>query len=45
MKKTTSLKIEPIIWDDLKVYCAKKKISMSLFIEKVIEKELGDNCE
>lgn len=45
MKTTKSLKIEPEIWMDLKVHCAKKKMSMSLFIEKAIQDKMEEEDE
>ena len=39
-KKTTSLKINPIVWKRVKLYCIEKEIEISDWLEKLIEKEL-----
>jgi len=41
-KKTTSIKVEPELWKDLKVYCAGKEITMNLFIERQIKKGMEE---
>jgi len=42
-RKTTSIKINPDIWDKFKIYAIQKKIDMSELLEKMIEKELKKN--
>ena len=37
-----TFKIHPELWIKLKVYCAKKDIKISDFLEKLIEKEVFD---
>jgi len=39
-RKTTSIKIQPSIWEDFKIYCIKQKIGMSKKMEELIKKEL-----
>ena len=39
-RKTTSIKINPEIWDKFKIYAIQKKIDMSDLLEKMIKKEL-----
>jgi len=39
-RKTTSIKINPTIWDNFKIYAIQKKVDMSELLEKMIEKEL-----
>lgn len=40
-RKTTSIKINPEIWDKFKIYAIKKKIDMSEILEEMIEKLIG----
>jgi len=40
-RKTTSIKINPDIWDKFKIYAIQKKVDMSELLEKMIEKELN----
>ena len=42
-RKTTSIKINPEIWDKFKILAINKKIDMSEYLEKMIEKELEKN--
>jgi len=42
-RKTTSIKINPTIWDNFKIYAIQKKVDMSELLEKMIEKELKKN--
>jgi hypothetical protein len=39
-KKTTSIKINPELWQEVKIYCIKQKIDISDWLEKIINKEL-----
>lgn len=39
-RKTTSLKIEPELWKEVKIHCITKDIDISDWIENVIRKEL-----
>jgi len=39
-RKTTSIKINPDVWDRFKIYAIQKKIDMSELLEKMIEKEV-----
>jgi hypothetical protein len=38
---TSSIRIEPKLWMDFKLYCIKNKIAMSEKLEEMIKKELG----
>jgi len=40
LRVTTSLKIKPSVRDKFKVHCIEKKIDMSKFLEKLMEKEM-----
>lgn len=40
MKKTTSLKIDPELWKEVKKHCIDKEIDISDYIEEVIKKDL-----
>ena len=41
MKRVTkSLKIDPELWKEVKVYCAKEEIDISVYIENMIKKDL-----
>ena len=39
-KKTTSIKIDPDIWKEIKKHCIDKDIDISDFIENIAKKEL-----
>lgn len=39
-RKTTSIKINPEIWNKFKIYCIGKNKDMSDILEKLIEKEV-----
>lgn len=39
-KKTTSLKIDDVIWKEVKIHCIKKDIEISKYIEKLIKGDL-----
>lgn len=39
-KKTTSIKINPELWQEVKIYCIKEQIDISDWLEKIINKEL-----
>jgi len=39
-RKTTSIKINPDIWDKFKIYAIQKKVDMSDILEEMIKKEL-----
>ena len=39
-KKTTSLKIDPELWKEVKIYCINKEIDISEYIENLIRKDL-----
>jgi len=39
-RKTTSIKINPNIWNKFKIYAIQKKVDMSELLEKMIEVEL-----
>lgn len=40
-KKTTSLKINPELWKEVKKHCIDKNIDISEFIEELIKKKFG----
>ena len=40
-RKTTSLKINPEIWKTAKKSCIDKDISISEYVESLIEKDIG----
>lgn len=39
-KTTTSIKIEPELWKDVKIECIKKGIDISDYIKNLIKKDL-----
>jgi len=39
-KKTTSIKIDPNLWEEVKIFCIKQKTDISIWLEKIINKEL-----
>lgn len=39
-RKTTSIKVDPQLWKEVKKYCIDKGIDVSDFIEGLIRKEL-----
>lgn len=39
-RKTTSFKIDPEVWKQVKIHCAKQEIDIADFLEEVINKEL-----
>jgi len=39
-KKTTSIKINPDLWQEVKIYCIKNKIDISDWLEKIIKEKL-----
>jgi len=39
-RKTTSLKIEPQLWKDVKKHCIDKEIDISDYLEQLIKKDL-----
>jgi len=43
MKETSSYKIEPELRRKLKVHCAKKDMSLSLFIEQAVKKKMEED--
>ena len=40
VRETRSLKINPVIWKQMKIYCAMKDIDMCEYLEKLIEGDL-----
>jgi len=40
VRKTTSLKIDEELWKEAKIYCIKKNILISEYIEKLLKKGL-----
>ena len=40
IRKTTSIKIIPKLWDDVKIHCIKLHIDISEWLEAMIKKEL-----
>lgn len=39
-KKTTSIKVDPILWKEFKKFCIDKNIDISGYLEILIKKEL-----
>ena len=39
-RKTTSIKIDPALWEDVKIHCIKKKTDISTWLEKIIKYNL-----
>lgn len=39
-RKTTSLKIEPQLWKDVKKHCIDKEMDISDYLEQLIRKDL-----
>ena len=44
-RKTTSIKINPEIWNKFKILAINKKVDMSEYLERLIEKELKKNIK
>lgn len=42
-KKTTSIKVDPDLWKEVKKYCIDKGIDVSDFLEDMIRKEINKN--
>lgn len=42
-KKTTSIKIDPAVWKEIKKHCIDKDMDISDFIETLAKKELRIN--
>ncbi|MBS3056913.1 MAG: hypothetical protein J4473_05785 [Candidatus Aenigmarchaeota archaeon] len=40
-KVTTSIKIDPELWKNVKIYCIKNNIEISEFIEKILKKYIS----
>ncbi len=38
IRKTTSIKINPDLWKDVKIYCLKNDVEVSEFVEKTLKK-------
>ncbi|MEK6897929.1 MAG: hypothetical protein AABX28_01070 [Nanoarchaeota archaeon] len=39
-RKTTSIKVSPQLWEDVKIFCIRQKIDISDWLEEIIKKEL-----
>ena len=39
-RKTTSIKVSPQLWEDVKIYCIKKKMDISDWLDIIIRDEL-----
>jgi len=39
-RKTTSIKINPELWEKVKIFCIKQKTDISTWLESLIKKEL-----
>jgi len=39
-RKTTSIKIDPNLWEDVKIFCIKQKTDISTWLEKIIKEKL-----
>lgn len=42
-KKTTSIKINPELWQEVKINCIKEQIDISDWLEKIIKNNLKKN--
>jgi hypothetical protein len=40
-RKTTSIKINPDIWQEVKINCIKQRIDISDWLEQIIQENLG----
>jgi hypothetical protein len=41
IRKTTSIKIDPDVWKEARKYCIDNNMDVSVYIEKLIKKDLG----
>jgi len=39
-RKTTSIKIDPKIWEDVKIHCIKEHKDISVWLEEIIKENL-----
>lgn len=39
-RKTTSIKIDPNLWEEVKIFCIKQKTDISTWLEKIIKENL-----
>ena len=39
-RKTTSIKVSPQLWEDVKIFCIRQKIDISDWLEKIIREKL-----
>lgn len=39
-RKTTSIKVNPELWEDVKIFCIKQKTDISDWLEKIIKENL-----
>ncbi len=39
-RKTTSIKVSPQLWEDVKIFCIRQKIDISDWLEKIIKENL-----
>lgn len=39
-RKTTSIKVNPELWEEVKIFCIKQKTDISDWLEKIIKKNL-----
>lgn len=42
-RKTTSIKVNPTLWEEVKIHCIRNKIDISDFLERIIESALKTN--
>lgn len=42
-RKTTSIKINPELWQDVKIHCIKEKKDISEWLEEIIKENLRPN--
>ncbi len=39
-RKTTSIKISPDLWEEVKIHCIRQKTDISVYLEELIKKDL-----
>jgi hypothetical protein len=40
-RKTTSIKVNPELWEEVKINCIRQKIDISNWLEQIIKENLG----
>lgn len=39
-RKTTSIKIDPKVWEEVKIHCIRQKTDISVYLEDLLKKDL-----